>query len=56
MTCQKCQKSIIWSLQKGRYYGRCAKSSKACSSLKYLREDKAEGSYLRAIQKTNLPL
>ena len=55
MTCQKCQKSIIWSLQKGRYYGRCAKSSKACSSLKYLREDKAEEVILGQFKKLICP-
>ena len=55
MTCKKCQKSIIWSLHKGRYYGRCAQYSKTCKGLKYLREDKAEEIILEQLKKLICP-
>ena len=42
ITCESCQKLVVWQKQKGRYYGVCKRTAEGCKKNKMLREDVLE--------------
>jgi len=55
ITCQACQRLVVWQLQKGRFYGVCKRTTLLCKQNKMMREDYVENIVIELLNKLVSP-
>lgn len=55
IACKNCGGLVTWQSQKGRFYGACQRTTKACTGRKFLREDRIEAEIMAMLEQLVCP-